>query len=377
MTQRQLYIGLMSGTSLDGIDAVIADCRKQKCIILHQHHQAFPSELEAKLRELILAAQEPDLHTRLRLGEELACCYAKCVAQLLQQSLTTSDPVTKHEVIAIGNHGQTVFHQPPLSVQLDNGQMLADHTGIVVVNQFRQADLLTGGEGAPLVPAFHQKVFSSENENRVVVNIGGIANITVLEKSGAVGGFDTGPGNTLMDEWALQSLGKPYDENGDWGRSGTINNALLKQMLSAPWFDTPPPKSTGRELFNRNWLSSCIEQIDEDISPADIQATLCELTATSIVAGIKSCLVVTDTLIVCGGGIHNQLLLERLKRHLPEAKLCSTSEWEIDPDFTEAAAFAWLAMAKTNNIAGNIPQVTGASKPCILGVTQQPRNTPG
>ncbi len=375
MSQRQLYIGIMSGTSLDGIDSVIADCSEQKCTLLHQQHQQFPSELKAELRELILAAEEPDSLTTQQLGKNLAHCYAESVAQLLKQSLMTSSPVTNNEVIAIGNHGQTVFHQPPLSVQLDNGQILADLTGISVVNQFRQADLLSGGEGAPLVPAFHQKVFSSGSENRVVVNIGGIANITVLEKSGSVGGFDTGPGNTLMDEWALEHLGKAYDENGDWGRSGTPNAALLKQMLAEPWFDTPPPKSTGRELFNRKWLRACIDKTEEDILPADVQATLCELTATSIAAGIKSSIAAAETLIVCGGGIHNRLLLERLEHHVPDARVSSTSEWSIDPDYTEAAAFAWLAMAKTNNIPGNIPKVTGAKEPCILGITQHPTNT--
>jgi len=368
----QRYIGMMSGTSLDGIDAVVLEVNEHSCRITHTAGSRFPDKLRAELSELIRANQDIPLEDMVDLHIALAGCYAEAVNTLLEKANLSAT-----EVAAVGNHGQTVRHcpdaNPPYSLQLGDPQRLADLTGITVVGNFRQADLDLGGQGAPLVPAFHNAVFAKQAESRAAVNIGGIANITLLPEDGAITGFDTGPGNTLMDEWTYRHHQRPYDYEGQWAASGQVNPLLLAQLASDLWLQSPPPKSTGREYFNLQWLDTILNRLGMHISPADVQATLCELTAATIAKALLNQNTPT-TVAVCGGGAHNLQLMRRLRAMLPEAELTTTADWGIDPDWVEAAAFAWLADARLKGVAGNVPSVTGASGATLLGDVFQPAN---
>lgn len=359
------YIGLMSGTSVDGIDAALVNIdNKLDCIA------TYSAPFDAITRNEILDACTGK-HTNAKqvsgLDQKLAHHYAKTVEQLLARSkLNPSD------ICAIGNHGQTINHapdaSPPLSLQIGNAQILADLSGIKVVSDFRSADLTVGGQGAPLAPAFHNAVFRSIEESRIVLNLGGIANISVLPKdiNSHVIGFDTGPANGLMDCWAHQHLGKRFDENGNWASSGTVIQPLLNKMLADSYFKKAPPKSTGRELFNTQWLTKILQEFT-DLNSRDVQATLCELSAASIASDIRHCATHCQTLILCGGGTHNNTLIKRLQDKLPEITIRNSAEYGVDPDFVEATAFAWLAHRRINNLDGNLPSVTGASKEVVLG----------
>lgn len=357
------YIGLMSGTSLDGIDVVMVDFSSEKpALVGHLYY-----ELSADARQAILALRQPGFNEINRLAEldvQLGNEFANAVNLLLQQQKHSKDNIR-----AIGSHGQTIRHHPhaqyPFTLQIGDPNIISAKTGITTVADFRRRDIALGGQGAPLVPAFHAAFFASTEVNRIILNIGGIANITLLPKDGSrpILGFDTGPGNTLLDAWAEQHLKSPYDKNGEWAAQGKVNDAWLTQLLKDPFFSMPPPKSTGQEFFNLKWMK---QTLPRELSDVDVQATLTELTARSIVAAINQHLP-TGEILVCGGGIYNQHLLSRIKALASSHTVLSTEPFGIAPDWVEAMAFAWLAKQTLEGNTGNLPSVTGAHHAAILG----------
>ena len=361
----------MSGTSADGVDAVLVNIENDTLTLVSSYSAPFTSPTrEAVLEACSLKPNKTEQVSEL--DSKLAQHYAESTTQLLDQT-----KLNAADIVAIGNHGQTVNHapdaMPPFSLQIGNAKLLADLTGINVVSDFRSTDIAAGGQGAPLAPIIHNHLLRSSIENRVVANLGGIANITILPKdlNETVTGFDTGPANGLMDYWINKHLGKNFDQGGTWAASGTVHEQLLEHLLDDEYFKLSPPKSTGREHFNANWLERKLAQYGQ-INPQDVQATLCQLTAISVTNDIKHHAANCSTLIVCGGGSHNQELLSRLQHQLPEATVESSAEHGIDPDFVEAIAFAWLAYRHMNNLSGNLPSVTGASKEVILGEIKVP-----
>lgn len=359
------YIGIMSGTSLDGIDAVLVATDGDRVTLLARTSSAFEPALRQRLLELagggaVTASQWGELDT------ELGQAYADVTLQLLRESGHGAG-----QIRAIGCHGQTVWHQPaeplPFSLQLGDGNRLAADTGIIAINDFRRKDMALGGQGAPLVPAFHQRVLGGVEHVRILVNIGGIANITVLAPNQPVVGFDVGPGNMLMDLWARRHLGQPYDKNAAFALQGRVDTALLNRLLAEPWLALPAPKSTGRELFSEHWLNA---RLPTDIKPADVQATLAEFTATAIANEVDKW--PTGELLVCGGGGHNPLLMQRLAALLPNWRVDTSNSAGVDMDAMEAMAFAWLAHQTLHGLPGNLPEVTGARRPAILGAIHLP-----
>lgn len=359
--QNDLYIGLMSGTSTDGIDAVLADFTRP------QHPRIVTSvsiAIDESLRTRLLRLNSPgpnELEQAYLAANDLSKLYAEACHRLLIQH-----PLHPHQIRAIGAHGQTVRHKPELgySIQLNAPALLAELTGIDVIADFRSRDIAAGGQGAPLVPVVHQGLFSSDVE-RVVLNLGGIANLSILSPTKPLQGFDTGPANMLMDYWAQQHLSTPYDHNGNWAAKGTVIPELLTAMLADDWFALPPPKSTGRDLFNATWLQQHLNAY-ASAKPHDIQATLLALTVESIALAISEHAPAAAELLVCGGGALNTTLLESLKQRLNIAVL-STETLGINPLEVEALAFAWLAYAHLNRIKANAPAVTGAKHAAILG----------
>jgi anhydro-N-acetylmuramic acid kinase len=358
----ELYLGLISGTSMDGVDCVLADIDDAECRIRYAATLAYPPELGARLRALV---ERPQVSLR-ELGS-LDAAVGRYFAECAVRSLAEAG-VAPEAVAAIGHHGQTVYHQPrgpdAFSMQIGDPNVLAAATGITTVADFRRMDMALGGQGAPLVPAFHAWRFGSEAETRVVVNIGGIANITVLEPGREPLGFDTGPGNSLLDLWIGRSRGEPYDREGRFAAAGQVDPALLETLRAEPFFSAPPPKSTGRELFNMEWLSPRLSE--HRAADADVQATLAELTATTIAAAIAASTARCRLIVVCGGGAYNTDLLGRLRR-VSAVAVASSLDFGLAPDWVEAAAFAWLARARLRGAAGNVPSVTGARRPAILG----------
>ena len=356
----QFFIGMMSGTSLDGVDAVLARFDADGAITtLATASLPFSAALRAELMAL-QAAGPNEIEREAIAANGVAALYADCVAQL---------GATDH-VRAIGAHGQTIRHRPELgfTCQSINGARLAELSGIDVICDFRSRDVAAGGHGAPLVPAYHAAVFGKAGLNRVVVNIGGIANISVLHADGAVTGFDTGPGNVLMDGWIGRHQGLPYDADGAWAASGTVNQALLAALLAEPYFSRAAPKSTGRDLFHLDWLDGMLNQV-ASAGAADVQATLTQLTAASIAAAIaQACPGAIEAVYVCGGGAANGALMAALQGALGEATAVrSTAALGISPQQVEALAFAWLAYRFDQRKAGNLPAVTGARGHRILG----------
>ena len=354
-----LYIGLMSGTSMDGIDAVLVDLHNIPKL-LHHAHQPFSPQLRAAL----LALNEPgndELHRAALAANALALGYATVVRTLLTQAHLASDRVT-----AIGCHGQTVRHQPQsgYTLQLVNGALLAELTGIRVVCDFRSRDIAAGGEGAPLVPAFHRAVFAHPQQSRAVVNIGGIANITSLPARGDVIGFDCGPGNMLMDGWIMAHQNVSYDAGGAWAAQGAALPELLERLLTHEFFERAPPKSTGRDLFNLKNLEAVLAGNER---PVDVQATLCDLTATAIARALNAHCADAREVYLCGGGARNDRLRKRLAALLPDRRVALTDELGIAAEPVEAAAFAWLAQRTLSGEPGNLPAVTGARGPRVLG----------
>jgi len=351
----------MSGTSLDGIDAVLVRLARQSEASEQLGTQYLPYPNELKTRLLALHAPQPDeIHHSLQMANELARLYAKAVQELINKTQTAPNLVR-----AIGCHGQTIRHCPDAgySLQIVNGALLAELTGITTITDFRSRDIAAGGHGAPLVPAFHAAMLSSSMEHRVIVNIGGIANLTNLPVTGKITGFDCGPGNMLMDAWAARHLGKPIDENGSWAASGKLMTSLLDKMLANDFFSATPPKSAGREQFNLGWLDRLLEGNE---AAADVQASLLELTARGIVDAANAHCKGYNTLYVCGGGVYNNTLMTRLSV-LAGKPVKSTTTLGIDPDWMEALAFAWLAKQCIDGKPGNLPAVTGATGPRILG----------
>jgi anhydro-N-acetylmuramic acid kinase len=367
-----LFIGLMSGTSLDGVDGALAafpsDRSQGRADTLATAYIAFPAGLRAELMAL-QSAGENEIHREAMAANILAGHYAQCVAQLLATA-----GLSPAAVGAIGVHGQTIRHLPAQGYtrQTNNPALLAELTGIDVIADFRSRDIAAGGQGAPLVPAFHHWLFSHPAQTRVLVNIGGIANISILEQGeqGRVTGFDTGPGNVLMDAWTDAHLGQAYDADGAWAASGTVNEPLLDALREDPFFALAPPKSTGRDLFHRVWLEAKLAAFP-GTRPADIQATLAALTASTLADAILLHAPRADAVYVCGGGAHNGYLMRRLQDALAQggssASVGSTDLLGVAPNHVEALAFAWLAYRFTKRAAGNLPAVTGAKGLRILG----------
>lgn len=358
----ELYIGLMSGTSVDGIDAALVDFSGEKLKLVAFDYQPFSENLKTKIRHISTANQPLLLSDYGALDCELGHLFADAVNKLLEKS-----GISKSEINAVGSHGQTVYHQPntalPFSLQIGDPNVIAQKTGITTVADFRRRDMAANGQGAPLAPAFHQAVFANNNKNVTVVNIGGIANITVLSQHQIIA-FDTGTGNTLMDYWIHKHLNQAYDKNGDWARTGKVIPELLTQFKQAEYFAAPPPKSTGKEYFSVTWLEQHLNVLT-DYKPEDVQATLCHLTAETINDAIANHAPDTEQVLVCGGGAHNAYLMELLVTQ--NYAVSSTEDFGVHPDHVEAIAFAWLARQTMNNLAGNLTQVTGAKAPVILG----------
>ncbi len=356
-----LYIGIMSGTSMDGIDTALVEFDGQQCQLRGTHFLPYPADLRKRLLALQYPA-ENELETTAQISNELSGLYANSVLQLLNQT-----GLQASQIAAIGNHGQTIRHRPELrfTLQIGNHALLAELTGITVVGDFRSRDIAAGGQGAPLVPAFHQAVFGHPDKHRVIVNIGGIANITVLGKDGATLGFDSGPGNMLLDYWATLRLGKPYDENGAWAATGVVLDSLLHDMLAEPYFALPPPKSTGRDLFNEHWLKQHL--LYPHLRSQDVARTLVALTAHSIYHAIKNTCSQVDEIYLCGGGAHNSLLAQELATLFGTTPIAKTDALGVHADWVEAMCFAWLAKQTLEKTPANLPTVTGAKGQRILG----------
>ncbi len=357
------YIGVMSGTSLDGVDVVLAAIDER--MVAQQASYSHPIPLE--LKNAILGMCQGQQVTLAQVGEldtRLGMLFGEAVLGLMKKA-----GITAEEVTAIGCHGQTVWHQPKgdatFSMQLGDNNRIAAMTGVTTIGDFRRRDMAFGGQGAPLVPAFHQALLAHSTERRMILNIGGIANLSLLLPGQPIRGYDTGPGNMLLDAWIWRHRAQPYDKNAEWANSGRVNLTLLQQMLSDPYFAEPAPKSTGREYFNIAWLEKQLSKVHE-LAAEDVQATLAELTAVSIAEQVQlagSC----DRLMVCGGGARNPLVMARLSAMLPGTEVSTTDSFGISGDDMEALAFAWLAFRTLSGKAGNLPSVTGASQETVLG----------
>ena len=361
----EYYLGLMSGTSQDGIDAALVELDDRDFKIHRTSTTPYPDTLQRRV-EALLATPEVSLEELGGLDVAIACFFADCVVRLLSESGLEAGLVA-----AIGHSGHTVFHRPagpePFSMQLGDPSTVAARTGITTVGHLRQMDVALGGQGAPLAPAFHRWAFADPRERRIVVNIGGIANVSILDPDRALSGFDTGPGNTLLDRWTRRCTGRPYDHDGDWSRTGTVHDRLLHELLADPYFRRPPPKSTGLEHFNLDWLQAALGRTAQQFGEADVQATLTELTAVTIAMAIRDAGSRPERVIVCGGGARNGALRQRLADHLGGIPLESSTRHGVEPEWVEAALFAWLARACLNDEPGNAPSVTGASRPATLG----------
>lgn len=366
----ELYIGLMSGTSLDGIDAVLARFpgpQGQAMEVLAHQFQPFAAPLRAELLALNSPGHD-EAHRCALAANAVARSYADTVAALLASSGYAPD-----QIRALGAHGQTIRHRPGefdgigYTLQLLNGALLAELAGVAVVCDLRSRDVAAGGQGAPLVPAFHAALFARAKQDVAVLNVGGISNISLLGPEGQIKGFDCGPGNCLMDAWIHQHHGLAYDANGDWAASGQVLPELLAAMLDEPYFRQTPPRSTGRDLFNPEWLSSKLRAHAPDAANCDVQATLLELTARCISDSIQAWGPAQGDLLVCGGGALNLQLMHRLKALLPSFSVARTDSQGLPAMQVEAAAFAWLAARHCLHLSGNLPAVTGAAGPRILG----------
>ena len=365
-------IGLMSGTSVDGVDAALCEARPDGDFrILSIHFTEYPKQLAAAIHALC-EQESPAPGDITNVDRQLVDIFTASVRAMLKDAAIDS-----RSIAVIGSHGQTIRHCPdcaePFSLQIGDPQRLAAATGIATVGDFRTADIQAGGQGAPLAPAFHNAVFRSPEIDRAILNIGGIANLTYLPASASakVIGFDTGPGNTLMDYWIRKTLGRDYDESGAWAAGGTANRTLLARFLDEPYFAMPPPKSTGRELFSYAWLESKLVQ-GGNVAARDVAATLLALTVESVTSAIRNFLPGISEVYVCGGGVHNGAVMEELRRELPTCRFEATDKLGVKSDWVEAAAFAWLAVQTLEGKPGNLPSVTGARAPVVLGKLFRP-----
>ncbi len=368
MNDPGFYIGIMSGTSSDAIDAALISTHP-KIELIASHSTPISTELKQQIHQLA-DPQKGSIDQLGHLDHQLGNAFAHAALELL--SIANISPKL---IIAIGSHGQTIRHRPspsphPFTIQIGDPNIIAEKTGITTVADFRRRDIAAGGQGAPLVPAFHYAVFSTERIDRAIVNIGGMANITWLPKSqleSEVIGFDTGPGNVLLDAWIYQHLQQGFDRNGAWAAEGKLNKPLLDLLLAEDFFQQSPPKSTGREMFNLTWLENRLESFNQIVSAVDVQRTLLELTAKTIADSIQTLSTLRKEIFVCGGGVLNQLLMDRLQDLLAPNSINSTTKLGIEPQWIEAMAFAWLAYRRVENKPGNICNVTGAKHPQILG----------
>lgn len=369
----RLFLGLMSGTSVDGVDAALVRIADGAVSLEASAWTPMPAEV----REAVLALCSPGDDEIDRLGEldnALGELFADAALQLLKTA-----GVAPGDVTAIGSHGQTLRHRPearrPFTLQAGNAHLIAERTGITTIADFRRRDIAAGGHGAPLVPAFHAALFTHSERNTTVLNIGGMANVTLLPAGLAeqARGFDTGPGNVLLDAWYREHNSQHlFDRDGAWARSGTVHEDLLHRLLQEPWLARTPPRSTGRELFSLPWLRAQLPQ-HAAIAPADVQATLAAYTARTVADALNRWgLPGTGRLLLCGGGVHNAHLLAVLRTLLPNQEVLSTSALGVDPDQVEAMAFAWLAARTLDGLAGNLPAVTGARRPAVLGCIHPP-----
>ncbi|MGF1741166.1 anhydro-N-acetylmuramic acid kinase [Vibrio profundum] len=361
---KEWYIGVMSGTSLDGVDCALVEIEDERVRLLAHRDFPFPIDLKQTVLDVCLG-KTTSLPAIGELDHQLGHLFANAILQLLEQH-----NIKPEQVRAIGNHGQTVFHQPsgenPFTLQLGDANIIAQKTGIDTVADFRRLDMALGGQGAPLVPAFHRTIFRPTDSTVVVLNIGGIANISVLRPNEKVIGYDTGPGNMLMDAWCQKHRQESYDKGAQFAQQGVVLKPLLTRMLSDTYFSSPTPKSTGRERFNLDWLNACLRS--EPYRPEDVQRTLLELSAVSICNEVA--LYVhghAPELLVCGGGAHNPLLMQRLMELLPDWRVQTTNAQGVDGDNMEAMAFAWLAQRRVHNLPSNLPEVTGARGYTSLG----------
>jgi anhydro-N-acetylmuramic acid kinase len=360
MATSDLTVGLMSGTSLDGVDAVLADFTEAMPVVLATAYLPYPADLRGRLLSLHQPGQD-DLHEAALLANQLARIYAQAVSQLLQET-----GVSAAAVRAIGCHGQTVRHNPQqgYTLQLNNPSLLAEMTGITVVADFRSRDIAAGGQGAPLVPAVHAALFRDERIHRAILNLGGIANLTNLAPGQATAGFDCGPANMLLDAWAEKHLGSRFDAGGGWAAQGRVLPVLLEQLLGHDFFALKPPKSCGREQFNLAWLQGFLSG---DERAVDVQATLSALTASGVQQAVTRWCGNVDEIFVCGGGAHNAHLIQEIRAMLPQIRLDATTALGLAPDWVEAVAFAWLARRTLAGEPGNLPEVTGARGLRVLG----------
>ncbi len=359
----KLYVGLMTGTSADGVDAALIDTSVEPPILIDTHFHPYPTKLKAQIINTTNSSNV-ELDEYYLLDRKIAKQLSVACCDLLRKAKTSSD-----KIVAIGSHGQTIRHRPNpphcYTAQLGDPNIITAGTGIDVVCDFRRADMAIGGQGAPFAPIFHDTVFRQRDKNNIVLNLGGIANITILAHNQETIGFDTGPANSLMDLWIQRVRGKPYDINGQWASSGKVDQSLLNRMLQDPYFAIHPPKSTGREYFGLNWLDSIpdLNQMDSNT----VQATLCELTATSVANAIKQNCSSTDHIFICGGGHRNHELVRRIEQHFPNIPALSTEKIGLNPDFLEAVIFAWLAHQHIKRLPGNMPRVTGSSHTTLCG----------
>ncbi|HZF25430.1 MAG TPA: anhydro-N-acetylmuramic acid kinase [Steroidobacteraceae bacterium] len=358
-----LYLGLISGTSMDAIDAALVEIDGARCQVRHARAVPYAPQMRDKLFRLVAHPENVDLDQVGALDTAIGAAFAVAALQLLQEASVSAAQIT-----AIGSHGQTLRHRPdgphPFTWQIGNPDVIAERTGITTVADFRRRDVAAGGQGAPLAPALHQAMLSSPTEARAVINIGGIANVTWLPPDGTAIGFDTGPGNCLMDGWSERHRGAPFDRDGQWAASGRVDMDLLQSLLSEPYLAKAPPKSTGRELFNLLWLDQHLAQAQ--LAPADVQSTLCEFSARTIA---DACALVGNVqrALLCGGGAHNRELRRRLQVLMPSSAITTTAQFNLDPDYVEAAAFAWIASRTLAGLPGNLPSVTGARHRVVLG----------
>ncbi len=364
MNFNELYIGVMSGTSMDGVDTALVEIEGNRVRLIAHDDYPMPVELKQSLLS-VCTGQPTNLKEIGELDHQLGHLFADAILQLLDKSGYSAE-----QIRAVGNHGQTVFHQPtgkyPFTTQLGDANIIAAKTNIDTVADFRRKDLALGGQGAPLVPAFHKSIFAIQDSATVVLNIGGIANISVLHPLQPVTGYDTGPGNMLMDTWCEKHTKQGFDKDAGFALQGTVNQALLKQLLQEPYFKISAPKSTGRELFNIGWLQS---QLPLQLPAEDVQRTLCEFSAVTIANEVeKFTYGASPQLLVCGGGAKNPLLMRRLAQLLPDWQVTTTNEKGVDSDYMEAMAFAWLAQRRIHDLPSNLPEVTGASQLASLGV---------
>jgi anhydro-N-acetylmuramic acid kinase len=364
-----LFVGLMSGTSIDAIDSALVRCQGDAIELLATHEHPIPRDTRDRIGEISHSGAD-EIERMGPLDRELGNLFSAATLELLAAAGTAP-----HQIRAIGSHGQTIRHRPPsggaldkesFTLQLGDPNTIAENTGITTIADFRRRDMAAGGEGAPLAPAFHAAALAADGVNRAIVNIGGIANVTLLEGAKLRMGFDTGPGNTLLDHWIMRHHGQSFDRDGQWSRTGNSSAALLEDLLSHSYFARTGPRSSGKEAFNLSWLDTLL-QTHQSVDATDVQATLAELTATSIARAISDSDLNVSEVYVCGGGAHNPDLLGRLRGFLAPASLATTATLGIDPDWVEAVTFAWLAHRTLEGLAGNAPAVTGARGPRVLG----------